>query len=92
VALAEAFLGQTANATVRRIEGFTLLLDELTTAAQNILIAGVPFMGRIITTNVPSGFYSRFGNRHYILGWSWNLTRNDQQISFNLLQSGVIGA
>jgi hypothetical protein len=90
--LATSFLANSANAGTSRLEGFTLLLDELTTAAQNILIGGVPFMGRIITTNVPSGFYSRFGNRHYILGWSWNLTQKEQQISFNLLQSGVIGA
>jgi hypothetical protein len=92
VALATSFLANSANAGVRRLEGLTLLLDETTTGIQNTLINGVPFMGRLVTTNVPSGFYSRIGNRHYIMGWSWNLTRSNQEISFNLLQSGVIGA
>jgi hypothetical protein len=92
VTLATAFLANSANAGTSRLEGFTLLLDELTTAAQNILIGGVPFMGRLIITNVPAAFYGRLGNRFYIMGWSWYLTQNDQQISFNLLQSGAIGA
>jgi hypothetical protein len=92
VTLATAFLANSANAGTSRLEGFTLLLDECSTGIQNTLINGVPFMGRVVISQVPSAFYSRIGNRFYILGWSWYLTQNDQQISFNLLQSGAIGA
>lgn len=90
--LATSFLANSANAGVSRLEGFTLLLDECANATQNALINAVPFMGRVTITPVPSAFYPRIGNRFYIMGWSWNLTQNDQQISFNLLQSGAIGA
>jgi hypothetical protein len=90
--LANSFLSNSANAGTSRLEGFTLLLDECSTGIQNALINGVPFMGRVVISQVPGAFYSRIGNRFYILGWSWYLTQNDQQISFNLLQSGAIGA